>query len=127
MRKRKRKSGLLPYTAGLIVGYAVMLPVSVIAAALLSITDAASKTAGAAAVLAMAIGCFLGGRTAGIIKHRDGLKTGALFGIIFVLPLLILSAIFTRSWSGMFFVKLILCVAFAAVGGVAGVNREEKL
>ena len=125
MRKRKRNSKLLPYAAGLIVGYIAMLPVSVIAA-LLSITDAASKTAGAAAVLAMAIGCFLGGRTAGIIKHRDGLKTGALFGVMFVLPLLILSAIFTRSWSGMFFVKLILCVAFAAVGGVAGVNREER-
>ncbi len=126
MRKRKRNSKLLPYAAGLVAGYAAMLPVSVIAAALLSITDAAAQTAGAAAVLAMAIGCFLGGRTAGIIKRRDGLKTGALFGVMFVLPLLVLSAIFTRSWSGMFFVKLILCAAFAAVGGVAGVNREER-
>ncbi len=97
-----------------------------LAAALLSLTDAAVQTAGAAAVLAMSIGSFLCGQTAGIIKHRDGLKTGALCGIAFALPLLILSAVFGGGWSAMFFVKLLLCVSFAAVGGVAGVNREEK-
>lgn len=126
MRKHKQNSRLLPYAAGLIVGYIAALPVSVFAAALLSLTDAAAQTAGAAAVLAMSIGSFLCGRTAGIIKRRDGLKTGALCGIVFVLPLLILSAVFGGGWSAMFFVKLLLCVAFAAVGGVAGVNREER-
>lgn len=127
MRKRKRDPRLTPYAAGLITGYIAALLVSVLAAALLSATDAAAKTAGAASVLAMSIGSFLSGRTAGIIKRRDGLKTGALCGLAFVLPLLVISAVFTRSWSMMFFVKLILCVAFAAVGGVAGVNREERL
>ncbi len=125
MRKRKRNSRLLPYAAGLIVGYIAALLVSMLAAAL-SLTDAAVQTAGAAAVLAMSIGSFLCGQTAGIIKHRDGLKTGALCGIAFALPLLILSAVFGGGWSAMFFVKLLLCVSFAAVGGVAGVNREEK-
>ncbi|MBD5130646.1 MAG: TIGR04086 family membrane protein [Ruminococcaceae bacterium] len=125
MRKHKQNSRLLPYAAGLTVGYTAALLVSALAAALLSLTDAAAQTAGAAAVLAMSIGSFLCGRTAGIIKHRDGLKTGVLCGLAFVLPLLILSAIFGR-WSAMFFVKLLLCTAFAAVGGVAGVNREEK-
>ena len=123
MRKRKRNSRLLPYAAGLIVGYIAALLVSMLAA---SLTDAAVQTAGAAAVLAMSIGSFLCGQTAGIIKHRDGLKTGALCGIAFALPLLILSAVFGGGWSAMFFVKLLLCVSFAAVGGVAGVNREEK-
>lgn len=113
--------------AGLIVGYIAALLVSVLAAALLSLTDAAAQTAGAAAVLAMSIGSFLSGRTAGIIKRRDGLKTGTLCGIVFVLPLLIISAVFGGGWSAMFFVKLILCAAFGAVGGVAGVNRDERL
>ncbi len=126
MRKRKRNSRLLPYAAGLIVGYIAALLVSMLAAAVLSLTDAAAQTAGAASVLAMSIGSFLCGRTAGIIKHRDGMKTGALCGIAFVLPLLILSAVFGGGWSAMFFVKFLLCVSFAAVGGVAGVNREEK-
>lgn len=126
MRKRKRNSRLLPYAVGLIIGYAAMLPVIIPAAALLSLTDAAAQTAGAAAVLAMSIGSFLCGRTAGIIKHRDGLKTGALCGIVFVVPLLILSAVFGSGWSVMFLVKLLLSIAFAAAGGVSGVNREEK-
>ena len=127
MRKRKRNSKLLPYAAGLIVGYISMLPVCVLAAALLSLTDAAAQAAGAASVLAISIGSFLCGRTAGIIKHRDGLKTGALCGFAFVLPLLLISLIFSAGWSAMFFVKIILCVAFSSVGGVAGVNREERL
>lgn len=126
MRKRKRNSRLLPYAVGLIIGYAAMLPVIIPAAALLSLTDAAAQTAGAAAVLAMSIGSFLCGRTAGIIKHRDGLKTGALCGIVFVVPLLILSAVFGSGWSVMFLVKLLLSITFAAAGGVSGVNREEK-
>ena len=126
MRKRKHNSKLLPYAAGLIVGYIAMLPVCVLAAALLSLTDAAAQAAGAASVLAISIGSFFCGRTAGIIKRRDGLKTGALCGFAFVLPLLLISLIFSASRSAMFFVKIILCVAFSAVGGVAGVNREER-
>ncbi|MCM1164693.1 MAG: hypothetical protein NC299_00775 [Lachnospiraceae bacterium] len=45
---------------------------------------------------------------------------------MFALPLVIVSAVFGSGLSAMFFVKLLLCAAFAAVGGVAGVNREEK-
>lgn len=126
MRKKKRDPKLLPYAVGIAAGYIAALLVCVPAALVLSLTDVAAKTAGAAAVLAMSIGSFVCGRTAGIIKRRNGLKTGALCGVIFMLPLLILSAIFVRSWSAMFFVKFLLCVAFAAVGGVAGVNREER-
>lgn len=127
MRKKKRDPKLLPYAVGIAAGYIAALLVCIPAALVLSFTDVAAKTAGAAAVLAMSIGSFVCGRTAGIIKRRNGLKTGALCGVIFVLPLLILSAIFGgSSLSAMFFVKFMLCVAFAAVGGVAGVNREER-
>lgn len=127
MRKRKKEQRFLPYAAGLIVGYTGALAVSLLAAGVLSFTDAAAKTAGGAAVLALIIGSFLCGRTAGVIKRRDGLKTGALCGLIFVLPLLLISAIFYNSWSAMFIIKLLLCTAFAAVGGVAGVNKDERL
>lgn len=126
MRKRKRNSKLIPYAAGLAAGYAASLAVSVLAAFILSFTDAASKTAGAAAVLAAAIGSFVCGRTAGSLKHRDGLKTGALCGLAFAVPLVIISVIFRLSEGAMFFVKVVLCVSFGTVGGVAGVNREER-
>lgn len=102
------------------MGYTGALAVSLLAAGVLSFTDAAAKTAGGAAVLALIIGSFLCGRTAGVIKRRDGLKTGALCGLIFVLPLLLISAIFYNSWSAMFIIKLLLCTAFAAVGELRG-------
>ncbi|MDE7360642.1 MAG: TIGR04086 family membrane protein [Oscillospiraceae bacterium] len=127
MRKRKREPRLMPYAAGMVVGYIGALAVSMLAAGVLSLTDAAAKTAGSAAVVALIIGSFLSGRTAGVIKRRDGLKTGALCGLAFVLPLLVISAVFSNSWSVMFIVKLLLCTAFAAVGGVAGVNKDERL
>ncbi len=126
MRRKKRNSPFLPFAAGLAVGYGVMLPVSAGSALLLSFFDGAAKTAGAAAVLAMAIGSYFCGRTAGIMRRRGGLKTGLLCGLLFpVLPIL-LSLIF-RQFSGVMLpVKLILCVAFGIVGGVAGVNADEK-
>jgi len=126
MRRRKRNSPFLPFAAGLAVGYGVMLPVSAAAALLLSFFDGAAKTAGAAAVLAMAIGSYFCGRTAGIMRRRGGLKTGLLCGLLFsVLPIL-LSLIFRQFAGVMLPVKVILCVAFGTVGGVAGVNTDEK-
>ena len=124
MRKKKRNYRFFPYGAGLVLGYAAMLLVSAAAALLLSFTDAASSAAGAAAVLALAIGSFVCGRTAGIMRRRDGLKTGALCGLIFSVLPVVLALIFHLFGTVMLIIKPILCVAFGAVGGVAGVNRD---
>lgn len=126
MRRKRRNSPLLPYLAGLAVGYGVMLPVSAGAALILSFFDGAAKTAGAAAVLAMAIGSYFCGRTAGAMRRRGGLKTGLLCGLLFSVPPILLSLIFREFAGAMLPVKLILCVAFGIVGGVAGVNSDEK-
>ena len=124
MRKKRNNSPLLPYAAGMVTGYAAMILVSAAAALLLSFTDAASKAAGAAAVLALAVGSFVCGRTAGIMRRRDGLRTGALCGLIFSILPIILSLIFHLFGTVMLIIKPILCMAFGAVGGVAGVNRD---
>lgn len=124
MRKRKRDSELLPYAAGLVLGYAAMLLVSAAAALILSVTGAAASAAGAAAVLALSIGSFVCGRTAGIMRRRNGLKTGALCGLIFSVLPVILSIIFRLFGTPMLIIKPILCIAFGTVGGVAGVNRD---
>lgn len=122
MRRHKRASAFTPYMIGLGVGYAAAVIICAAAALVLSFSNAAAKAAGAAAVVAMSIGSFLCGRTAGRIKHRDGLKTGSLSGLMFsVLPIL-LSLIFGSFGSVMLIVKPLLCMFFGAAGGVAGVN-----
>ncbi len=126
MRRKKRNSPFLPFAAGLAVGYVVMLLVSAGAALLLSFFDGAAKTAGAAAVLALAIGSYFCGRTAGMMRRRGGLKTGLICGLLFLVLPILLSLIFREFEGVMLPVKLILCVAFGVVGGVAGVNTDEK-
>lgn len=126
MRRKKRRSPFIPFAAGLAVGYGVTLMVSAGAALLLSFFDGASKTAGAAAVLALAIGSYFCGRTTGMMRRRGGLKTGLLCGLMFMVLPVLLSLIFRRFEGVMLPVKLILCAAFGVVGGVAGVNTDEK-
>ena len=70
MRRKKNKSRFMPFAAGLAVGYGVLLLVSAVAALILSFFDGSAKTAGAAAVLALAIGSYFCGRTAGILRLR---------------------------------------------------------
>lgn len=125
MRRHKRDNAFLPYAIGLGVGYAAAVLICVAAALILLFSDAAEKAAGAASVVALSVGSFICGRTAGRIKRRDGLKTGALSGLMFsVLPVL-LSIIFWSFGSAMLFVKLLLCVFFGTSGGVAGVNSGD--
>lgn len=126
MRRKKNNSAFLPFAAGMAVGYGVMLLVSGAAALILSFFDGAAKTAGAAAVLALAIGSYFCGRTAGIMRRRGGLKTGLLCGLLFSILPIVLSLIFGEFAGVMLPVKLILCAAFGTVGGVAGVNTDEK-
>lgn len=126
MRKAKKDNKFLPYLIGLVLGFIAMLLVCALSALLLSFTDAASKAAGAAAVIALIIGSFVCGRTAGIIRRRDGLKTGALCGFMFTCPTLLLTLIFGGGFTVILPVKLLLCIAFGTVGGISGVNREEK-
>lgn len=126
MRKKKRQSGFTPFTAGLAVGYGAALVFAALAAGAITLTDTADFASAAAAVLATCFGSFICGRTAGKLKRKDGLKTGALCGVFFIVPLIILSLIFGRAEGVMLFVKTALCVIFGMVGGVSGVNADSK-
>lgn len=126
MRRKKRTSRLAPFAAGTIAGTAVILITAAAAALLLSLGGASSGVAGAAAIGAAAFGCFVSGRTAGAIRRRGGLKTGAVCGLIIWAVLVALSLIFGLGGWVMLLVKLMVCVCFGAAGGVAGVNREQQ-
>ena len=126
MRKRKMDPKYMPYLLGMAVGYGTTLLISVAAAVILSFSDAAAKSAGAASVIALSVGSFMCGRTAGIMRRRDGMRTGALCGLMFSAAPVVFSLIFGYFGSAMGFVKPLLCVFFSTVGGVAGVNRDES-
>ncbi len=112
----------MPFAAGVITGYAATLLMCVAAALLMLLTDSAEGISGAAAVIITAISGFVSGRHAGKLKRHGGLKTGALCGALYIIPLLLLSLISGGFGGALFFVKLILCIAFGAAGGVMGVN-----
>lgn len=117
---------MAPFTAGLIAGYAAAAAISAAGALIMWIVGADSGVEWLAAILALAAGSFLCGRTAGKLRRRAGLKTGALCGVMFIIPLLILGLIFGRAEGAMLPVKLLLCLGFSAAGGVSGVNAPEK-
>lgn len=124
MRRTKRGERFKPYFMGILFGYAAMVLTIIPAALILSLMKAASGAAGAAAVISIVIGGFVCGKTAGLIRQRDGLKTGTLCGLAFSVPLIVLTVIFADKAGGTLVLKLALCTAFAAVGGVSGVNSS---
>ncbi len=126
MRRVKREHRMLPYAAGVITGYIVTLVLSAAAALLLFLTDSAQGLSGAVAVVAAALSCFFGGRRAGRLRRRDGLRTGFVCGILYMLPLTLVAIIWGTFGGALLWVKLILCAVFGAAGGVNGVNSPEK-
>lgn len=125
MRRKRHSHKFTGFAAGLAAGYAAMLIVSIVAALLLSFFDGAAKTAGAAAVLSLSAGSYFCGRTTGKIRRRNGLKTGLLCGLLFSVLPIVFSLIFSEFEGIMLPVKLIMCILFGMVGGVAGVNADE--
>lgn len=125
MRKKKKNSRLMPFGAGLCAGYAVLAVISGIAALILLITDAAASASSAAAVIAISAGSLTGGRVVGKMRRKDGIKSGALCGIAFIIPIFLLSIIFGKAGTFMMFVKIALSVIFGAAGGVSGVNAQD--
>ena len=126
MRRVKREHRMLPYAAGVITGYIVTLVLSAAAAFALFLTDSAEGLSGAAAVIIAALSCFWAGRRAGRLKRRDGLKSGFLCGILYMLPLTLVAIIWGTFGGTLFWVKLILSAVFGAAGGINGVNSPEK-
>ncbi len=126
MRRVRKEHRLLPYAAGVITGYIVTLMLSAVAALLLFLTDSAEGLSGAAAVIISALSCFCGGRRAGRLRRHDGLRTGFICGIIYMLPFALVALIWGTFGGALFWVKLILCAVFGAAGGVNGVNSPEK-
>ena len=109
---------------GILFGYMATVLTILPASLILSLMRSASKAAGAAAVIALMIGGFVCGKTAGALRRKDGLKTGFLCGLAFSVPMIMISIIFSSGSAGTLMLKIALCASFAAVGGVSGVNTD---
>ena len=125
MRKKKRNTKFAPFAAGMAAGYGAALLAATLAAGALTLTDTAASGSGAAAILAVSAGSFVCGRIAGKLRRKNGLQTGAVCGILFILPLVVLSLIFGLAGSILLAVKAALCLIFGMVGGVSGVNSDS--
>ena len=126
MRKRRSNSRLLPFGAGLAAGYILTAGTAAAGALIMWILGADGGLSWIVAVPAAAMGSFLCGRTAGKMRRRGGLKTGAVCGIMYCIPLLLLALIFGTVQGALLPVKLALCIGFGAAGGVSGVNSQDK-
>ena len=126
MRKRRRNSRLAPFGAGLAAGYLLTAGIAAAGAIIMWIAGADGGLSWLAAVPAAALGRLLCGRTAGKMRRRGGLKTGAVCGVMYFLPLLLLSLTLGQIQGVLLTMKLVLCIAFGTAGGVAGVNAQDK-
>ncbi|MBP0983874.1 MAG: TIGR04086 family membrane protein [Oscillospiraceae bacterium] len=126
MRKRRSNSRLLPFGAGLAAGYLLTAGTAAAGALIMWLLGADGGLSWIVAVPAAAMGSFLCGRTAGKMRRRGGLKTGAVCGIMYCVPLILLALIFGTVQGALLPVKLALCIGFGAAGGVSGVNSQDK-
>lgn len=74
MRRKKNRSRLLPFGAGLAAGYLLTIGVAAAGALVMWLTGADSSMAWLTAVPAAALGSFLCGRTAGKQRSAADLK-----------------------------------------------------
>lgn len=125
MRRAKKERRFVPFTAGIASGYLISLLFAAAGAVLILLTDSAESFSGVMAMITLAAGSFISGRTAGSLRRRSGLKTGALCGIMYLLPLVLLSLIFGTMTGALLLIKIVLCFAFGAAGGVFGVNSSD--
>lgn len=126
MRKRHSESRLAPYVKGYCAGLAATVAVAASGALAMVIFGADSGIAWLPAVIAAASGSFVFGRTAGRLRRRDGLRTGALCAAVYAAPLFLAGALFGKVGGALLLVKLALCAGFSAAGAVSGVNSPER-
>lgn len=125
MRRAKKSNRTTPFAAGVTGGYAVTLLTAVIGALIVLATDSAETLSGVMSIAALAAGSFCGGRISGALRRKNGLKTGALCGLLYMIPLALLSLVFGVMTGALLAVKLAVCTAFGAAGGVFGVNAAD--
>lgn len=77
---------------------------------------------------ALSLGCFTAAYIAAAQRRKHGLLTGLFWGGAVFLAVMLLGAIFVRSFSaGGILAKLLMILACSGIGGILGVNSPRRM
>lgn len=115
-----------PFAVSLTVGAVSVLASLILSAAAVYVMQLPVEVCGAFGTLSLSLGCLAAGYVIGRKKLRRGIKQGFLCGTALFLLCVILSAVFGSVTAAGFLGRLAVCTVSGAVGGVIGVNRQQK-
>ncbi len=114
------------YILPLLCGTAVSAVLIALSAWLMCVLGLPHSTAGGASFVALAAGTLASGALCGLIRRRGGLKCGAICGILFLLPMLVISAVSGNISGSAFAGKILTIMLVSCIGGVLGVNAGHR-
>jgi len=118
---------LRPVVLGTVIGVLCCLAVLLIFALLMAMRDIPQAAVMPMAVIAGAVGAFIGGVLSARLAGSRGMVYGAACGALMYLLILIAGFSLLQNVNGLYAViKLFAVVASAAVGGVYGVNSPKR-
>ena len=116
-----------PLLIGTIVFFGCFLILLLIFSVLMMNRDFSDSTLFTISCISLALAAFVGGYTASRISKEKGLIIGGGTGLFSYFLLAVFGTLFTQSGFGTIgFIKLLLCLLPAGIGGFFGVNRKKR-
>lgn len=129
MSVRKKNSAAIRLAASYILpvlcGFAVSAVLSLLAAGVMYALGMPPSSSGFLSFAALAAGAFTAGLLCGLIRRRGGLKRGALCSALFLVPLLIISALTGNLTGEALIAKALSVLMCSCTGAVIGVNAHR--
>ena len=120
------KKILRPVLVGACMGAVVCLLLLLLMAAVIAAVDVPKAAITPLAVVASAVGAFVGGIVAAKIAKEKGLLFGAACGLILFVLVLVAGFAVLEEVRGSFAVaKLFILIGCGAIGGILGVNSRK--
>lgn len=121
------KKFLRPVIIGAVVGAIFCMVALLIMAAIMAAQDIPKSAITPMAVVAAALGAFIGGFVSARIAKEKGILFGAACGLLLYLLILVAGFAMLKEIRGVYaIVKLAVMVATGAVGGIIGVNLRKR-
>lgn len=118
---------LRPILIGTIAGAICCLVILLLFAAILAAQDIPQMAVTPMAVVAAAVGAFIGGLVCARTAGSRGLIFGAACGALLYLVVMIFGFAMLKDIRGVYaLVKLLIMIGSAAIGGVIGVNTKKR-
>ena len=127
MSTAQNKNSLRTMFISILVGALTTFILIAIFAAILTFFDLSEGVSVILSTIAIVLGAYVCGYLAGYIGKEKGLLSGLTSGASFYVIVAIIAVIITKSGlTSLFFIRLVLCLIFSAVGGIVGLNKTLK-